>query len=86
MHAPSILHALDALQDHSLQTNTLSGTLSSFRGMAALRHTCLNGNAFDAFLAEFFNSLADGDLILTSALPLIFSTAFYECIWSVLFI
>ena len=54
----SFIDKLGVLEGLSLHNNFLLGPLSSFRGMAALRHAFLNGNSFEAILADFFDSWA----------------------------
>ena len=56
---PPSLPSLAALRDLSLQGNSLSGALPSFRGMASLRRAFLNDNDFDAIPPNFFDALAD---------------------------
>ncbi|AQK47418.1 Receptor-like kinase TMK2 [Zea mays] len=56
---PPSLPSLAALRDLSLQGNSLSGALPSFRGMASLQRAFLNDNDFDAIPPDFFDGLAD---------------------------
>ncbi|XP_062227205.1 receptor protein kinase TMK1-like [Phragmites australis] len=54
---PTTISSLVALKGLSLQDNSLSGPLPSFRGMASLEHVFLNENAFDSIPADFFVGL-----------------------------
>ncbi|KAL5215471.1 hypothetical protein ABZP36_006872 [Zizania latifolia] len=61
---PPTFATLDALEGLSLQNNSLSGPLPSFRGMAALRYAFLNDNTFESIPADFFDGLT-GLLVLS---------------------
>jgi len=67
---PPSFPKLTALQDLSLQNNSLAGPLPSFRGMAALRAAYLNGNAFTAIPRDFFDGLGDLEEFALDGSPL----------------
>uniref|UniRef100_A0ACD5WLQ3 Uncharacterized protein n=1 Tax=Avena sativa TaxID=4498 RepID=A0ACD5WLQ3_AVESA len=67
---PPSFPKLDALQDLSLQNNSLAGPLPSFRGMSSLRAAYLNENNFSSIPRDFFDGLGDLEEICLDGNPL----------------